>query len=666
MKNFYKPTPFNINPGKVDLAWDRYVNCGELPKNSIRKIISDSWARCLEDGVDPSSSKTRLSVNDKTYQSLLKDNAQLVEAAKPVMEHARDLLAGSGSMMILADRNGICLHVEGDRKTVEDGHDIRLAVRANWSERAAGTNAIGTVLSVGMPIQINTSEHFCEGIKSWTCSAMVIRDPGSQEIIGALDLSGLTSDFNYHTQALVVEAAGRIESRLVGIKLEEKNRLLNAAVSIFSSPTNDALMLLDNYGYLVRANENVASNLAMRGVDLKNNGKNFIHDINNSESKMLEAEWLRNEWIEPVMEGQDKLGSMLIIPSPHAVYVGSSKTTLSSRAPLSDDGKYFEDIVGSSAALKKTIDKAQRLAGLPVPILIQGETGVGKEMFAKAIHAAGANSKGPLITLNCGGLSRDLITSELFGYVEGAFTGAVRGGKKGKIEAADGGTLFLDEIGELPLDIQANFLRVLQEGEICRLGDHQQRKVNFRVLVATNRDLNLDVKEGLFRMDLFYRISVITLSIPALRERENDIETLIHFFAKEIAERDGTQAKTFAPEFIKVLTEYEWPGNIRELRNIVECSVLMCQTDMVSLEDLPGEFQFSKNNQTTSSSIKDALSNESNLSIDDAERLIIISAIKTKEGNLTKAAHHLGIAKSTLYLKMKKYNLDRNSTASKD
>jgi transcriptional regulator of acetoin/glycerol metabolism len=662
MKNFYKATPFNINPGKVDLAWDRYVNCGELPKNSIRKIISDSWARCLEDGVDPSSSKTRLSVNDRTYQALLKDNAQLVEAAKPVMEHARDLLAGSGSMMILADRNGICLHVEGDRKTVEDGHDIRLAVRANWSERAAGTNAIGTVLSVGMPIQINTSEHFCEGIKSWTCTAMVIRDPGTQEIIGALDLSGLTSDFNYHTQALVVEAASRIESRLVGIKLEEKNRLLNAAVSIFSSPTNDALMLLDNYGYLVKANENVASNLAMRGVDLKNNGKNFIHDINNSESKMLEAEWLRNEWIEPVMEGQDQLGSMLIIPSPHAVYVGSSKTTISNSSPLSDEG-YFEDIVGSSDALKKTIDKAQRLAGLPVPILIQGETGVGKEMFAKAIHAAGVNSKGPLITLNCGGLSRDLITSELFGYVEGAFTGAVRGGKKGKIEAADGGTLFLDEIGELPLDIQANFLRVLQEGEICRLGDHQQRKVNFRVLVATNRDLNLDVKEGLFRMDLFYRISVITLSIPSLRERENDVEMLIHFFAEEIAKRDGTEQKQFAPAYIKALKSYEWPGNIRELRNIVECSVLMCQTDTVILEDLPGEFQMQSKGSNGQVSLKDAISNDSNLTLEDAERLIMISAIKSNNGNLTKAASHLGMAKSTLYLKLKKHGLDRNTVA---
>ena len=661
MKNYNKHAPYSINPGKVDLAWDRYVNCGELPKNSIRKIISDSWARCLEDGVDPSSSKTRLTVNDHTYQALLNDNAQLLEAAKPVMEHARNLLAGSGSMMILADRDGICLHVEGDRKTVEDGHDIRLAVRANWSERAAGTNAIGTVLSVGMPIQINTTEHFCEGIKSWTCTAMVIRDPGSQEIIGALDLSGLTSDFNYHTQALVVEAAGRIESRLIGIRLEEKNRLLNAAVSIFSSPTNDALMLLDNYGYLVKANENVASNLAMRGINFSGNGKNIIHNINN-ESKLPDAEWLRTEWIEPVMEGKDQLGSMLIIPSPHSVHVGTSKNIISSsRAPLTDDGKYFEDIVGTSAALKKTINKAQRLAALPVPILIQGETGVGKEMFAKAIHAAGPNSKGPLITLNCGGLSRDLITSELFGYVEGAFTGAIRGGKKGKIEAADGGTLFLDEIGELPLDIQANFLRVLQEGEICRLGDHQQRKVNFRVLVATNRDLNLDVKEGLFRMDLFYRISVITLSIPALRERDNDIEMLIHFFAEEISKRDGIPEKQFDPEFIKVLKGYNWPGNIRELRNIVECSVLMCQTDTVTTEDLPGEFesQSTKNNQPAS--LKDMLSNDSDLSIDDAERLIIISAIKTKNGNLTKAADHLGIAKSTLYLKLKKYGLDRNS-----
>jgi sigma-54 dependent transcriptional regulator, acetoin dehydrogenase operon transcriptional activator AcoR len=663
MKKPRKYVPYNINPGQVDLAWDRYVNSGELPKNSIRKIISDSWARCLEDGVDPSSGKTCLSVNDNIYQNLLSKNTQLLEAAKPVMEQASNLLAESGSMMILADRDGICLHVEGDRKTVEDGYGIRLCVGANWSEHAAGTNAIGTVLSVGMPIQINTTEHFCEGIKSWTCTAMVIKDPGTQEVVGVLDLSGLTSDFNYHTQALVVEAAGRIESRLIGIRLEEKNRLLNAAVSIFSSPTNDALILLDNYGCLVKANENVASNLAVRGVDFNANGKNIIQNINQA-SKMPEAEWLRTEWIEPVMEGKDQLGNMLIIPSPHSVHIGMRK--LSSGKPLTNDDKYFEDIVGSSTALKKTIDKAQRLAALPVPILIQGETGVGKEMFAQAIHAAGPNCKGPLITLNCGGLSRDLITSELFGYVEGAFTGAVRGGKKGKIEAADGGTLFLDEIGELPLDIQANFLRVLQEGEICRLGDHEQRKVNFRVLVATNRDLNLDVKEGRFRMDLFYRISVITLSIPALREREKDIELLIRHFANEIVSRDGIPEKQFDPEFIKLLSEHEWPGNIRELRNVVECSVLMCQSNTITIDDLPGEFQSQSNQNSKTTSIKDIISNDANLTLDDAERLIIISAIKAQKGNFTKAASHLGMAKSTLYLKLKKYGLDRNIAATQN
>ena len=659
MGNTSKYLRSDISPRQVDKAWDAYVNSGVLPANSIRSFIGDSWARCLQDGVDPSSAHTSLMVDDAIYQSLLDKNSQLLEAAKPVMEQAKESLAESGSMMILADRDGICLHVEGDHRTVENGHDIRLCTQANWSEHAAGTNAIGTVLSVGTPVQINTTEHFCEGIKSWTCTAMVIRDPGSLEVMGVLDLSGASSSFNHHAQALVVEAAGRIESRLIRIKLEETNRLLNAAVSIstFSSPTRDALMLLDKHGYLVKANDNVASNLAMRGIKFNSNGQTIVHNIN-SELKMPETEWLRSEWIQPVMEGQDQLGSMIIIPSPHNAYAGSSSVQ-HIESPQSDI-KFFKDIIGSSPLVRKTIKKAQRLAVLPVPILIQGETGVGKEVFAKAIHEAGSKRKGPLITLNCGGLSRELITSELFGYVEGAFTGAVRGGKMGKIEAADGGTLFLDEIGEMPLDIQANFLLALQEGEICRLGEHKQRKVDFRVLVATNRDLNHDVKEGRFRMDLFYRISVITLTIPALREHKNDIEELVNYFAEQIVIRDGTPPKQFAPEFIKTLKGYSWPGNVRELRNVVECSHLMCQTNMVTIEDMPDEFQSLQGQDKASGSLADILENGNDLTLDDAERIIIVSTIKSKKGNLAKAARHLGIAKSTLYLKLKKYGLDRD------
>ena len=174
------------------------------------------------------------------------------------------------------------------------------------------------------------------------------------------------------------------------------------------------------------------------------------------------------------------------------------------------------------------------------------------------------------------------------------------------------------------------------------------------------------MKEGLFRMDLFYRISVITLSIPSLRERENDIEMLIHFFAEEISKRDGAEQKQFAPDYIKALKSYAWPGNIRELRNIVECSVLMCQTDTVILEDLPDELQLQSKGNNGVASLKDVISNDSNLTLDDAERLIMISAIKSNNGNLTKAASHLGMAKSTLYLKLKKHGLDRNTLATQN
>ncbi len=651
-KGVNKSNVIDMNPSQVDLAWDTYVNCGVLPENQVRSVVGDSWARCLKEGVDPSNCKSNLHLDDGVYQSLLGNNSKLLAAAKPIMERAKTFLAESGSMMILTDKYGTCLHVEGDPKAVEEGYDIELCKGANWSESAAGTNAIGTVLSIGRSVQINTTEHFCEGIKSWTCTAAVIRDPDDHKVIGSLDISALGSIFTLHTQALVVEAAGQIESRLARIKLGDTNRLLNAALSIFSSPTRDALILLDNKGLLVKANENVVSNLAIRGVKFSNNRDPVGHT-----SKVLEAEWLRSEWLEPITEGDDQLGSIVVIPSPHHLDLSSNSLHKISQRR---EGQHFKAIIGSSPKLKEVIKKAERLALRPVSVLIQGETGVGKELFAKAIHVSGSNN-GPLVTLNCGGLSRELITSELFGYVEGAFTGAVRGGKMGKIEAADGGTLFLDEIGEMPLDIQANLLRVLQEREICRLGDHKQRKVDFRLLAATNRDLNLDVQEGRFRADLFYRISVIGLIIPALHERKNDIEELIHYFSEQIAIRDNVPRKQFDKEYIKAMKEYRWPGNIRELQNVVEHSLFMCQTDTVTLEDLPDEMQAqTPGNSQQPLSFKDILSDDNSLSLGDAERIIITSTLEKTKGNYTKAAKELGIAKSTLYLKLKKHGLDRN------
>ncbi|MCG8379642.1 MAG: sigma 54-interacting transcriptional regulator, partial [Proteobacteria bacterium] len=438
----------NTTPRQVDKAWSKYVNSGVLLEDSIRGVIGDSWVRCNKAGVDPGSTKTRICLNKNTYQSILCENSQLIEAAKPVMEEARQLLAESGSMMILADKDGVCLHVEGDRKTVEDGHEIDLCKGANWSEYAAGTNAIGTVLSVKKPVKVNTTEHFCQGIKSWSCAAMVIRDPGTREVIGVLDLSGLSSNFNHHALALVVEAAGRIETSLVKLKLEESNRLLDTAVSIFPPRSNDALMLLDKNGYLIKANKNVSSYLAARGINFNtDNCAKKILDDNCKPILKSDDNWLNPEWIVPVMDNDEKLGSVICIPPLHRHAGTSDRKSRNTDFISSSDEIFFENIVGSSAALRKTIKKAKSLAASPVPILIHGETGVGKEIFAKAIHASSKNRNGPLIALNCGGLSHELISSELFGYAESAFTGADPGGKIGKIEAADGGTLFLDEIG---------------------------------------------------------------------------------------------------------------------------------------------------------------------------------------------------------------------------
>lgn len=651
----------NFTPRQVDKVWDKYVNSGVLLEGSIRGVIGDSWVRCNEAGVDPGSTRTRICLKSNIYQSLLDENTQLLEAAKPVMEHASQLLAESGSMMILADKDGVCLHVEGDRRTVENGYEIDLCKGANWSEYAAGTNAIGTVLSVKKPVKVNTTEHFCEGIKSWSCAAMVIRDPGTKEIIGALDVSGLTSSFNHHALALVVEAAGRIESSLVKLRLEESNRLLESAVSLFPSRSNDALILLDKYGTLIKANGNVSSYLAARGIDFNtDNHATKLLDENCKPILKSEDNWLDSNWIQPVMENGEKLGSVICIPPVHRHTGINDHKSKSSCFALSTNKVFFEDIIGSTMTLRKTIEKAKNLAISPVPVLIHGETGVGKEMFAKAMHSASKNRNGSLIVLNCGGLSHELIASELFGHAEDAFTGAAQGGKIGKIEAADGGTLFLDEIGAMPLEIQTSFLRFLQEGEICRLGENHQRKVNCRIVAATNRDLSHDVKAGLFRKDLYYRISVVSLKIPVLRERKNDIAELARYFTKKIAERDEMKPKNISDEFIATLMKHDWPGNVRELRNIIESAILMCSNNTLTAAHLPEEFQ----HQTVDDgqiTLDNILNEQENLKLDDAERLVIVSTIKATNGNLTKTARRLGIAKSTLYLKLKKYNLDRDA-----
>lgn len=309
-------------------------------------------------------------------------------------------------------------------------------------------------------------------------------------------------------------------------------------------------------------------------------------------------------------------------------------------------------IIGTSPSFVAVVRKACLLASVSTPVLLAGETGVGKDVFAHYIHEGSPQRSGPFVALNCGALPRDLLSSELFGYAEGAFTGARRSGMMGKIEAANGGSLFLDEIAEMPLDLQPYLLRVLENFEVCPVGSHQSRKVQFRLIAASNRDLEREVAAGRFRMDLYYRISVTTLLIPPLRERSEDLPSLIEHFTRDVTQRHGLPECIYAPEVMSALAAYHWPGNIRELRNVLEGMILLSGGRYLEADMLPARLRPA----TRDDIVRTAGALQ--LDIEQLEVEAIRNAICLAQGNLTQAARTLRIARSTLYLKMKKYSLN--------
>ncbi|MBB5373006.1 sigma-54-dependent Fis family transcriptional regulator [Acidocella aromatica] len=622
-------------------------------------MIEDSWRRCLEQGVNPRQGAAPLAVAGDGLYSLRQRHAELIEAARPVMEHAREFLHESGTVMVLTDSEGVILWMEGDEGAKDKGLGIQLVPGGIWGETKTGTNAIGTALASGQPVQICAEEHYCATIKRWTCSANVIRDPYDGQIVGILDISGLSGSHNTHCLALAVTGAGRIESRLAKIEMEKRARLLEMTYGRSNRWSSNGLVIFDRRGRLVRANEDASIFLSGLGLDLK---ACEALDIGRGEAlpRRLPS-WLKLDWVEPVVDRNERLGTVLALPShaPRPMPVMPQEVP---ETVVKTPAAPFDAIVGASQALFKVKNKAQQLARLTVPVLLMGPTGAGKEVFARALHEGGTNPGGPFVPVNCGGMTRDLLASELFGYAEGAFTGARRGGMIGKFEAANGGALFLDEIGEMPLELQTHFLRVLEGGEVYRLGENKPRKVSVRLIAATNRDLRADVAAGKFRMDLFYRLAVTVLHLPGLAERREDMLLLARHFADATARRYGVQPKYPSPEVLEIFQSYSWPGNLRELRNLMESMVLLSTGDALTVDDLPPEFFMSAGwGEDTAPATMISAGIRGRLA--DSERQAILAAIQAEGGNLTRAAGTLGIAKSTLYEKMKRYGIHRASSA---
>ncbi|WP_374475733.1 sigma-54-dependent Fis family transcriptional regulator [Zoogloea sp.] len=584
----------------------------------------------------------------------------MLSASAPVMASARDFLSETGTVMVLTDQSGTILNLEGDMSTRGAAENVHLLSGANWSELACGTNAIGTALEVGQPVQIHSAEHYCAGIKRWSCSATVIRDPYDGSILGVVDVSGLSASYSRHSLALVVATAGRIENRLAKIELGIRYRLLEGCVDRLSGTSADGIIVFDRRGRAIKANGRASAALADLGIGEMAVAPDGLASLSLSWKKGRRApderpEWMREEWLEPVIQNGEHIGAVLTLPGRRNVGSGRVSSAVFS-CDAAEKGA-FERVVGESPALLQAVGRAQQLAKSRVPVLLLGETGVGKDVFARCIHESGATRDAPFVALNCGGFSRELLTSELFGYTEGSFTGARRGGMIGKIEAADGGTLFLDEIGEMPIDLQPHFLRVLEEGEVYRLGENKPRKVNFRLIAATNRDLRKEIQAGRFRMDLFYRVAVTSINIPSLRERAADIPLLGDYYLRRLSLQHGLEPRVLSPGAIELLRQYGWPGNIREFRNVMESMLLTARGHVLTEADLPADLVTTLAGDSPAA--LDVQGDERDLTcLENAERDAILRAIKGCRGNMTAVARELGIAKSTVYVKLKRFGLE--------
>ncbi len=647
-------------------AWEHFLSDGPettRDQDHVRSMIHDSWYRSVSGGIDAMGIEAPLNSDRDKIEEITRANAELLSAARRSFASLGKLLDGTGAMLVLADSDGVLIDAIGDQKTLHAGMDIHLGIGGKWNEDAVGTNGIDTALWAGEPVFVHAAEHFCAGIKSWTCAGAPIRDPLDGKIIGVVDLSGYSPIFRPHNTALVAATARQIEKALAEQQQEQRLRLLEAFISSATSHRRkDGLVIVDHRGRAIYANNLPADETGdgISGFLEPGSGRKLL-DLPESGmtadfANALPAH-LRSCYITPLKLDGDLRGAALVFPSSQS----GASTPLPSRQPDKHVREAASMIVGESEALQAAVDVACRVARSSsiTSLLIEGETGVGKELFARLVHQGSRRTASdPFIALNCGAITKELFGAELFGHVAGAFTGASRDGKPGVFERANGGVLCLDEIGELPLDIQPFLLRILEERVVQRIGDSKSRAVDVRLIASTNRDLKTEVASGQFRRDLYYRIGAVTITVPPLRERGNDVLLLLDHFNRKVAAGNGDGLLEFRPEALDALLAYDWPGNVRELKNLVEQLHVMMRTGDVYAHDLPAEIAGLEPDGNLELE-KDKTVLAPTQSIQDAERQAISSALTVESGNLSKAAVRLGISRPTLYRKLELYGIHR-------
>ncbi len=636
-------------------------------KNSLKKIIQESHERSENYGVEKNRVYPGKILNNKELQKRLLSNKVLIDIANPILIELNEFLVDSGFFIVLTDHEGCILKVLGDKRTIHEAELLNMVSGAYMDEKSIGTNAMSVALSENMPIQITSKEHFISAYHRWTCSASPIHDI-SGKIIGCVNLTGNSKLVHPHTLGMIISAVQAIENHLENHNIQKQ--LYDTNMYAFSMMNNltYGVFAIDLNDDIHWVNDTACRSLNIRRMHLLDRPIDKIFsDWPKAKKRILSNISFVDEEGKFLMDHEKYLFNALTIKTKENEILGFLLTFRALSRAIRLVNKYtgmqahftFDDIYCKSSTSRNLIRYAKTVANSPTTILISGESGTGKEVFAQAIHNASERKEAGFVAVNCGAISPTLIESELFGYDHGAFTGAQKGGKPGKFELAHKGTLFLDEIGEMPLDMQIRLLRALQESRITRIGGEKEISVDVRIIAATNKNLEDEVNEGRFRLDLYYRLNVINLHIPPLRKRREDILPLMKDFLKHKAQKLKKNIPDLNEEVMNKMNTYDWPGNVRELENFIEKLVIFDgeiitdNTDSFTPQKTPDK------SKPKSQSNFDVTENIKLKSLGEIEKEAIIFTLSQTGNNMTQTAKTLGISRNALYQKIKKHGINK-------
>ncbi len=621
-------------------------------------IIESSHQRSQSYGLCPGARPDFSPVARKDLSLLIEQNRLLHTHAVPAMETLYQQIVNTHNMVILTDAKGVIVHSLGDDDFLEKASRVALQPGVAWSEESKGTNAIGTAIAEKTPTLVHADQHYLAANHFLTCSAAPITDHQGN-VVGVLDVSGDQRSFHKHTMALVRMSALMIENQLFSASFEDSITLHFHARPEFVGTLMEGIASFTPGGRFLSANRNGLFQLGLSFSALQSHTFSSLFGMPVSaiyDHYRTAMPGLLNLCMHSGVRvyGRAQLRLMnetQALPGTHErTSPAAQQTSQAAQAASARRLSGLRYLNTGDPQLEQVIAKVNKVLGRDIPILVMGETGTGKELLAQAIHNDSPRAMGPFVAVNCASIPETLIESELFGYEDGAFTGARKKGSIGKILAANGGTLFLDEIGDMPFGLQARLLRVLQERMVTPLGSGKSIPVNVELICATNHNLRDRIARGLFREDLYYRLNGLVVKLPPLRER-TDLETVVK---KILATESNGGSYKVSEEVLFMFMRHKWPGNFRQLTNLLRTAIIMAGDEHeISLRHMPDDFLDDIDMHPSAEPAMNAdrmIASGANL--EEMAHSVILKSLEAHGGNVSATARALGVSRNTIYRKM--------------